>query len=90
MQPLALTHCLAGMLHADPEPNTIQSHRCVICCSQITLLKVHKMDEATKKPTTDLAVIDRFTTKLKKLAARQVTLMRWSLLLSRVRLIQQL
>lgn len=78
------------MLHADPEPNTIQSHRCVICCSQITLLKVHKMDEATKKPTTDLAVIDRFTTKLKKLAARQVTLMRWSLLLSRVRLIQQL
>lgn len=30
------------------------------------------MDEATNKPTTDADAIDRFTVKLKKLAARQV------------------
>jgi hypothetical protein len=41
---------------------------------QITLLSVYKMDEATKKPTADAAAIERFTVKLKKLAARQVDL----------------
>jgi hypothetical protein len=41
---------------------------------QITLLSVYKMDEATKKPTTDAAAIEKFTVKLKKLAARQVDL----------------
>jgi hypothetical protein len=47
------------------------------CCHfsmQITLLSVYKMDEATKKPTTDAAAIEKFTVKLKKLAARQVDL----------------
>ena len=47
------------------------------CCHsyvQITLLSVYKMDEATRKPTTDAAAIERFTVKLKKLAARQVDL----------------
>lgn len=41
------------------------------CAARITLLKVHKMDEATKRPTTDADAIERFTVKLKKLAARQ-------------------
>jgi hypothetical protein len=42
---------------------------------QITLLNVYKMDEATKRPTEDAAAVDRFTVKLKKLAARQVGLL---------------
>lgn len=50
------------------------NNECCHSCVQITLLSVYKMDEATKKPTTDAAAIERFTVKLKKLAARQVHL----------------
>lgn len=50
------------------------NNECCNCCVQITLLSVYKMDEATKKPTTDAAAIENFTVKLKKLAARQVHL----------------